>query len=156
MNSGSPSKLSCQRGVTYVLALILVAAIGAGLALTGVVWSHASQREKEAELIWIGNQFTQAIGLYYQRSPGSVKRYPEKLEDLLEDRRFLTKQRYLRKIYADPMTKKIDWGIVTAPGGGILGVHSRSSAVPIKQIDSARTYSGWVFSYVPPASTPGK
>src|SRR5216684_3886243 len=92
-----------QSGFTYICALLLVAILAAALAATGEVWSRSRQREKEAQLIWIGNQFTQAIGLYYQRSPGTVKRYPEKLEDLLEDRRYLSGQRYLRRIYPDPM-----------------------------------------------------
>lgn len=113
-----------QRGFTYLTALLLVAAVGLGLAVTGELWSNARQREKEAELIWVGNQFKQAIGLYYQRSPGSVKKYPEKLEELLEDKRFLSTQRYLRKIYVDPITGKAQWGLVPAPGGGVMGVYS--------------------------------
>lgn len=156
MISGSRSRGHRQQGVTYLIALFLVAAIGAGLALTGMIWSQASQREKEAELIWIGNQFTQAIGLYYHRTPGTIKRYPENLEDLLHDRRFQTTQRYLRKIYVDPMTKKASWGIVAAPGGGIMGVHSLSSAATIKQVGTARSYSEWAFTYTPPAPVSGR
>src|SRR5690349_5636037 len=91
-----------QHGITYWVALLLVAVVGAGLSSTGVIWSQAVQREKEIELLWAGNQFKQAIGLYYQRSPGEVKTYPLTLEDLLEDRRYLTTQRYLRKIFVDP------------------------------------------------------
>src|SRR5688572_19154677 len=100
-----------QLGFTYVSALILIAGTGAALAAFAEAWSHARQREKEAELMWIGNQFKQAIGAYYHRSPGTVKRYPETLEDLLEDKRHLTTQRYLRKIYADPLTGATDWGL---------------------------------------------
>jgi len=99
------------------------------------------QREKEAELIWIGNQFREAIGLYCQRSSGSVKRYPEKLEDLLEDRRFLNRQRYLRKIYADPVSAKAEWGLVQAPEGGIAGVYSLADG----SVTSQR-----LFTYQPP------
>ncbi|MGB3934164.1 MAG: type II secretion system protein, partial [Burkholderiales bacterium] len=110
-----------QRGFTYLAALFFVAVAGLGLAVTGELWSHARQREKETELAWVGQQFRQAIGLYYQRSPGAVKRYPERLEDLLEDKRYLTVQRYLRRVYADPITGKADWGLVPAPGGGIMG-----------------------------------
>ena len=108
-----------QRGFTYLCALLLVAVAAAGLAAISELWSHARQREKEAELLWIGNQFKQAIGLYYQRSPGAVKRYPEKLEDLLEDRRFVSTQRYLRRIYTDPMTGKAEWGVSVTPNGEI-------------------------------------
>jgi type II secretory pathway pseudopilin PulG len=139
-----------QRGFTYLCALLLVALAGAGLAAISELWSHARQREKEAELLWIGNQFKQAIGLYYQRSPGAVKRYPEKLEDLLEDRRFVSTQRYLRRIYPDPMTGKAEWGLISVLGGGIMGVHSLSTTKSIRTTGLV-AYSDWKFVYEPPA-----
>jgi type II secretory pathway pseudopilin PulG len=139
-----------QRGFTYLAVLFLVALAGLGLAATGEAWSHARQREKEAELAWIGEQFRQAIGVYYQRTPGAVKRYPQKLEDLLEDKRFLTTQRYLRRIYADPMTGRSDWSPIAAPGGGIMGVKSSSTARSIRRFKDANRYSDWVFVYEPP------
>lgn len=138
-----------QKGFTYLVALTLVAALGTGLAAVGELWSHARQREKEQELVWIGNQFKQAIGLYYQRTPGGAKQFPEKLEDLLEDRRFPKPQRYLRKIHADPVTGKPQWGLVTV-GGRIQGVHSNASGKPILEHASAASYAEWQFVYVPP------
>jgi type II secretory pathway pseudopilin PulG len=141
-----------QRGFTYLAVLFLVALAGLGLAATGESWSHSRQREKEAELAWIGEQFRQAIGVYYQRTPGAVKRYPEKLEDLLEDKRYPTVQRYLRRVYADPMTGKADWGLIAAPGGGIMGVKSSSTAKSIRLLKDASRYSEWQFVYEPPAS----
>jgi hypothetical protein len=140
-----------QQGFTYVCALLLVAASGAALAAAAEAWSHARQREKEAELFWIGNQFTQAICLYYQRSPGTVKHYPEKLEDLLEDHRFVTVQRYLRRIYTDPMTGKPEWGVIAAPGGGVMGVYSLSKEHATRMISK---YENWRFVYEPPRRSP--
>jgi hypothetical protein len=133
MNSG---KCRQQSGFTYLMALFLVAVTGASTASIAQAWSQARQREKEAELIWIGNQFKTAIGVYYQRSPGTTKRYPSKLDDLLEDRRFLTTQRYLRRVYADPLTGKSEWELVAAPSGGVMGVRS--------------SYGPHEFVYVPP------
>jgi len=127
-----------QRGFTYLIALLLIAASGFGLAALGEAWSHARQREKEAELRWIGNQFRHAIALYYHRSPAAGARYPQTLEDLIEDRRFPMPQRYLRRIYADPMTGKTEWGLIAAPGGGIMGVQSLSAR------------RDWKFIYEPP------
>lgn len=161
MRSGRCARLRAvqQRGFTYLAALFLIAFVGTGLAFTGEIRSHARQREKEAELLWVGNQFKQAIGLYYQRSPGAVKRYPEKLEDLLEDRRYLSMQRYLRRIYTDPVTGKAEWGLVPAPGGGIMGIHSTAASEPIrsaplarddKSAASATSYRDWRFVYKPP------
>lgn len=145
-----------QTGFTYLIALLLVAALGAGMAATASIWSHARQRDKEAELIWIGEQFRQAIGLYYNRSPGAVKRYPEKLEDLIEDRRFPSMQRYLRRIYVDPLTGKAHWGLVAAPEGGIMGIRSTAEGAPIRLLGTAKQYKGWEFVYTPqtvPASS---
>jgi type II secretory pathway pseudopilin PulG len=149
-NGRSTNAREGQGGFTYLTALFLVAALGAGLAATGVVWSKARQREKEAELIWVGEQVRQAIGLYYQRSPGAMKRYPGKLEDLLEDRRYPNVQRYLRKIYADPVTGKRDWGLVLSSDGGVMGIRSLSTAQSIRERGNARTYADWKFVYEPP------
>lgn len=146
-----------QAGFTLVGALILCAFMGAGALAYGELASHAAQREKEQELLFIGNQFRQAIGAYYERAPGTVKRFPKKLEDLLEDKRHLVPQRYLRRMYADPITGKREWGLMQAPDGGIMGVYSLSDAQPIKRAGFAARdsilaaigrYSDWHFSYV--------
>jgi len=150
---------SRQRGFTYLVAMFAVAIAGLLLAVASEVWSHSRQREKEKELLYVGGQFREAIGLYYQRTPGAVKRYPEKLEDLLEDKRYLSMQRYLRKIYADPITGKYQWATIAAPGGGIMGVSSLSSERPIKSgnfdegdqnFGGASRYSDWKFIYEAP------
>ena len=98
------------------------------MALMGVMLAehrhnlaHRRQREKERELLFIGNQFRQAIERYYERSPGELKKYPASLEELLKDNRFVTTQRHLRRIYRDPMTGNTEWGMVNAPEGGIMG-----------------------------------
>jgi type II secretory pathway pseudopilin PulG len=142
-----------QQGFTYLIALLSVAAVSASAAAVFTLWSQARQRDKEAELRWIGKQYQEAIGLYYQRSPGSVKRYPEKLDDLLRDGRLLGTHRYLRKLYQDPMTGKPDWGLVASPTGGIMGVYSSSNAMPVGQIEAGHGYSDWRFVYQPPLVT---
>jgi type II secretory pathway pseudopilin PulG len=145
-----------QGGFTYLAMLLAVAVIGLGLATTGEVWVQSSQREKERELLFVGNQYRKAITLYYDRTPGSVKRYPKKLEDLLLDNRQVSVQRYLRKLYADPMTGKVEWEMVKAPDGGIMGVYSKSGLTPIKTsgflardrtLEGANHFSDWKFFY---------
>lgn len=149
----------CARGYTYLIALFAIATSGALLATASVVWHQDAQRAREEELLHVGEEFRKAIGLYYERTPGPVKRYPERLEDLLRDDRYLSLQRYLRRIYRDPVTGKADWGLVRAPGGGIMGVHSLSDAAPIKsaKLSDARdesrgasSYASWRFVYQPP------
>ncbi len=156
-SAGSPGR-SKQAGFTYLVVLLLVAAMGFGLAAVGEFTSHAEQRAKEVELLFVGEQFRQAIGAYYESTPGVTKRYPPTLEDLLKDTRYPAAKRYLRRVYVDPMTAKAEWGIVQAPGGGIMGVYSRSSAEPVKTgafapanqaFTGATHYSDWQFSYLP-------
>jgi type II secretory pathway pseudopilin PulG len=147
-----------EQGFTLAAALIAVALLGAGMAAYGEIASHAAQREKERELLFVGNQFRQAIGTYYERTPGAVKKFPQKLEELLKDARYPTPQRHLRRIYPDPMTGKAEWGVIQAPGGGIMGVYSLSQARPVKSgnfafrdasLAGAARYADWQFSYVP-------
>lgn len=147
-----------QGGFTYLTVLFAIAVAGVVLARTGIDWSQASQREKEKELLFVGNQYRQAITLYYQRTPGAIKRYPAKLEDLLTDTRYNPPQHYLRNLYRDPVTNQQQWGMITAPEGGIMGVHSLSDATPYKStnfsyqdqaFESATKYSDWKFFYSP-------
>jgi type II secretory pathway pseudopilin PulG len=148
-----------QLGMTYLVILFVIAISSAVLAATTEIWLQQQQRRREAELLWIGRHFAVAIEQYYQHSPGSVKRFPEKLDDLLEDRRQLAITRYLRKIYADPMTGSSQWGLVMAPQGGIMGVFSLSQKEPIKvggfqdgwqKFNGAKSYTDWKFIFEPP------
>jgi len=146
--------MSRQRGFTYIGTLILIVLGGIALAGAGEVWHTTSQREKEKELLFVGNQFRQALALYLQNSPGA-QRYPQRLEDLLEDPRHPNVRRYLRQIFVDPMTGKADWGLIRQPGGGIIGVHSLSDARPYKvanfavgeeDLAGSLRYSDWRFT----------
>ena len=152
-------KHSPSKGFTYLSLLIAVAITAGALAAAGGLYSHAAQREKERELLFIGEQFRQAIALYYWRTPGGAHQYPKDLEALLEDKRWPVTQRYLRKLYRDPVTGTADWGVVDAPGGaGIMGVYSKSEEVPIKTAGfparwasfmEARNYTDWKFVFSP-------
>lgn len=148
-----------SQGFTYVGILIAVAVMGAGLAAFGTIASHAAQREKEAELLFRGEQYRQAIASYYKKE----QRYPKALADLVEDKRYPMPVRHLRKLYADPVTASADWGVVDAPGGGVMGVFSRSEAEPIKtgnfsllnqEFAKAKSYSDWKFVHSPPGLVP--
>ena len=147
-----------QRGATYLALLFFVAIMGLVLSVGGVVWSTTSQRDKERELLFVGNQFRMAIGSYYLATPGSVKRYPATFADLLIDNRQAGTVRHLRRMFVDPMTATKEWGVVRAPDGGIEGVYSLSTAVPIKtggfllrdgSFAGAVDFAGWRFVYIP-------
>ncbi len=117
-----------SRGFTYIGLMFAIAVLGITLATVGVVWSTQIRREKETELLWVGNQYRMAIGSYL--SAGG--QYPQDLTELLEDKRFPVARRYLRKLFPDPMTGQMDWQLIPAPGNGIMGVASSSQAKPIK------------------------
>jgi type II secretory pathway pseudopilin PulG len=144
-----------NRGFTYMTVLFIVAVITAGLALVGEMWETAAKREKETQLLFVGNQYRQAITRYYL---AGKNQYPRALEDLLKDPRQPGAVRYLRRLYADPLTGSAEWGIDKAPDGGIAGVHSLSEDKPLKSanfklrdagFESAATYSAWKFIYSP-------
>jgi type II secretory pathway pseudopilin PulG len=120
------------RGFTYLGVLFLVMLMGLGLSGTLQAWSTASQRGKERDLLWVGEQYARAIRAYYQQSPG-LRQYPQKLEDLLEDKRFPTIRHHLRRLYPDPVTGSIEWGLIKTVDGRIAGVHSKSEAEPWKK-----------------------
>lgn len=150
-----------QRGFTYLTALFMIALIGAGLALLGEMWATAAQREKEAELLYVGHQYRRAIEQYV-RSGGGL--YPRNLQDLIKDPRSISPRRHLRKLYPDPITGSTEWKIVKAPDGGIMGVHSPSEEVPLKvsrfkprdrDFEGAKKYSDWKFVYAPQQAKPG-
>lgn len=152
-----------QRGFTYIALLIAIAVMGAGLAAVGELSSFAAQRDRENELLYVGAEIRHAIGAFYERSPGGAKRYPQSLEELLEDKRQSVPQRYLRRIYPDPLTGKADWGLVEAPGGGVMGIYSVSERVPVRtggfspeneSFAQAQRYADWKFFYVPKDAPP--
>ncbi|MFO0440861.1 MAG: type II secretion system protein [Betaproteobacteria bacterium] len=146
-------------GFTYVAILIFIAVFTAGTAAMGMSWQRDQIRDKEAELLFIGEEFRQAIGNYYLRTPGGSRDYPKSLDELLADERFINKPRYLRKIYVDPITGQKDWGLILSPSGRIMGVHSSSNKTPMKSggfdaissdFSKATGYSDWKFVYIPP------
>jgi len=147
-----------SRGFTYLTVLFIVAILGGGLALVGEMWETAAQREKEAELLFTGHQYRAAIERYYLSGP--QRQYPRALEDLLKDARMPETRRYLRRLYADPMASKGEWGLVKAPDGGILGVYSLSEEATFKRANfmrrdaalaGAMKYSDWKFVATAPA-----
>jgi type II secretory pathway pseudopilin PulG len=143
-----------ERGFTYIGVLVLVAMIGVALAAAGQVWHTAQQREMERELLFIGKQFRLALSRYARHTPDKTRRAPQTLEELLQDPRYPGIQRYLRKIYVDPMTGGTEWGLVKGPAGEIYGVHSLSDDEPLKKgnfsladrnFEGSMKYSDWVF-----------
>ena len=144
-----------QRGYTYIGLLVSVVILGLMLTIVARVWSTTEQREREAQLLWIGHAYRMAISSYFSMG----HQYPLTLELLLTDDRFPVPKHHLRQLYADPMTGKADWTLITNPSSpGIMGVASSSKATPIKRkgfepVDEVFAdtdcYCAWQFVYVP-------
>ncbi|MEO8409049.1 MAG: type II secretion system protein [Propionivibrio sp.] len=147
-----------ERGFTYIGVLVLVAIIGMAAAATGDLWSTERKREAERELLFVGNQYRQAIDAYYKQSAGLGRNFPMSLDDLLRDPRAPGIRRSLRRLYRDPITGSEEWGMIKGPAGEIMGVYSLSEEVPLKQgnfrkvdakFEGKQKYSEWEFIYTP-------
>lgn len=147
-----------NQGFTYVGLLIFIAILGMTAAATVSLGALAQRRHAEEELLVIGLSFRHAFMSYYHATPVGQRRYPTRLEDLLKDPRYPNVKRHLRQLYADPLTGKAEWGMIEAPGGGIMGIYSLSHSQPIKiglfppelmLFEGKTQYSDWVFAYSP-------
>jgi len=155
----------------FAMAALLVGmtimAIFLSMALPA--WKTAAQREKEAELIFRGQQYARAVMLFQRKYANT---FPPNLDILLNEH-------FLRKKYKDPMTKDGEFqviyanqqasaqpnagGIVPTQGqpqarptavvggatpiaqGGIVGVASKSTATSIRIYNGHDKYNEWVF-----------
>ena len=147
------NRFTQQGGFTYIGLLFAVALVGIALAGTGSLWQLESQREKEKELLFIGEEFRQAIASYYDQSPGFDKQYPENLGDLLLDKRFPNPVRHLRRLYRDPILPDGNWGLILSQGR-VIGVFCKAPGKPVKiagflpeqqDFEGADTYADWRF-----------
>ncbi len=132
-----------QKGLTYLMVLMLVMVMGIMLGMIGQSWKTVMKREREKELIFRLSQIKEAMDNWYNSKyppPGGHVVYPlTKLDDLLLDPNSLTKIHYLRRPYTDPMAPEKSWpdcwATTTAPlpgasptsGTAILGINSVAS-----------------------------
>lgn len=158
------SSRSRQSGITFLGLLFALAISSIALAGSGVLWHMESRREKEKELLFIGEEYRNAIGSYYDKTPGEAKQYPEKLQDLLQDKRFPMPVHHLRKLYRDPMTPDGEWELIRQQGR-ITGVASQSPGRPIKiagfpaaqqEFEGAGSYAEWRFISSGNSTTPAQ
>ena len=110
-----------ERGYAMAALLVGLSVMSIVLSMALPVWRTAVKREREAELVFRGEQYARAIELFSRRNGGS---YPPSFEVLEEGR-------YIRKLYKDPMTGEGDFqpvyfgqvppgqtSVPVLPGGG--------------------------------------
>ena len=149
------NRQASARGYAMValLAAMSIMAVMLGLALP--LWQTAIRREREAELVFRGEQYVQAIRLFQRRYAGT---FPPDVD-------VLVKQRFLRRRYQDPITgsdfQPVYAGSGTTTGdaraggalpptsfsgrGGIIGVVSRSTEASLRLYNGRGRYNEWSF-----------
>lgn len=144
-------------GFTYVMVLVAIVVMGIFAEVATFYASQLRQMDREAELLFRGTAYRNAIKSYYE-SGKPIKSYPRSLNDLVKDPRTAHRS-HLRMLYSDPFGKKEDgWKLLHASDGGISGVSSKSTGKPIKtgnfqqgyeKFENASSYGGWAFEFVP-------
>jgi type II secretory pathway pseudopilin PulG len=125
--------VSSERGFTYMALLMLLALFALASSLTLQVAEQSAHRTSEEELLAVGKAFRLAFTSYYMQSPVGTRHYPSTLDELVKDPRYPGIKRHLRRVYADPLTGKADWGLINAPEGGIMGIYSKAEGKPIHE-----------------------
>lgn len=146
-----------QRGFTYVMILVVLVATGILAEVTSFSAARSRQMDREAELLFRGTAYRNAIKSYYEAGK-PIKTYPKSLDDLINDSRVVHKP-HMRVLYHDPFSaEKVGWKLFRASDGGISGISSQSVAAPIKtggfrqgyeKFEGAKSYADWVFEYLP-------
>lgn len=154
-------------GLVLLGVLLLLVLTGVAALAAAEVWATAVQREREEQLLFVGEQYRRAIESYWRAAPTRVRTLPNSLAVLLEDDRFPMPVRHLRRQYRDPFDEQAEWGLVKLDNG-IAGVYSTSTATPLKrhgfpvryaQFEDAKDYKQWRFEIqvpgrsVPPAAS---
>jgi type II secretory pathway pseudopilin PulG len=87
-----------------VALLVAMSIMAIMMTVVMPVWKHAAQREKEEELIFRGQQYAHAIGLFQKKYANA---FPPNLDALVTER-------FLRKKFKDPITND---DFLPLPGG---------------------------------------
>lgn len=143
-----------EAGYTYPAALILLFAAALAVQSASIPSSGQMQSEREAELLFRGLAYRDAIASYW-KAGGANGTLPTRLQDLVSDPR-LEGAGHIRRLYDDLMPGG-GWRIVQEPGGGITGVVSTAPGTPrraaffpigLESFEDAETYQDWRFVFI--------
>ena len=96
--------------VAFMAALMIIAAVTINLS-----WLTQGKREKEAEMIWRGEQYKRGVRLYYHK----LGKFPQSMDDLTKGNSSL---HFMRKAYKDPTTPDGNWRMIyVTPAGQLVG-----------------------------------
>lgn len=109
------------QGDGYAMAALLIgmSVMAILLAVAMPTWKQMAQREKEEELVFRGQQYARAIGLFQRKYANA---FPPSLD-------VLVREKFLRKKYKDPITND-DFVPLTQAQGNTPGSGSATAARP--------------------------
>ena len=92
-----------EAGYTLIIFIMAIAIMSIMMGVAVQAVSFSMQREREAELIFRGEQYVEAIRLFKAK----YGRYPVRMKEIWE-----AKPRVVRKKWKDPITDSDKWGII--------------------------------------------
>ncbi|WP_133175941.1 type II secretion system protein [Yoonia sediminilitoris] len=137
-------------GYTYVALLVVLVGITLAAQTTFVPTATKAKRATEAEIIFQGRAYRDAIARYWAFDEEPA--FPSTLDDLLRDPRD-PGVKHIRRLY------DVDnWTAEFRADGGIQGVFPDRRDMPLKQagfppdladFEGKKSYKDWVFRFVP-------
>jgi hypothetical protein len=106
-----------QEGYAILMILFLSTLILIGAMSVAPNLLIEGRREKEAEMIWRGKQYTRGIKLFYRKTG----KFPTSMDDLTKPK--MGSLRFMRQAYKDPMNSKDgEWRLIyVSPTGQLIG-----------------------------------
>ncbi len=105
-----------ESGYALLVVMFFLAILVVSLSAVTHATLTEARREKEAEMIWRGQQYARGVRLYYSK----MRRFPTSIDDLTKPK---TGIRFMRKAYTDPMNQ-VDgsWRLIyVGPNGQLIG-----------------------------------
>lgn len=123
-----------QRGYALLFVLFLTALVLIAAATAALNTYTEGRREKDKMMIWRGEQYERAIGLYYRK----YGRFPTSIDNLLKEQN--GNIRFLREAYKEPMNKTDgSWRLIyVTPAGQLIGSVRYTSLQQMAFLDKER------------------
>src|SRR5436190_17212958 len=117
------------RGYAMVALLVAMSVMAVMMTVAMPVWKQTAQREKEEELVFRGQQYARAIGLFQRKYANA---FPPNIDVLVD-------QRFLRKKFKDPVTNDDFVPLLQGQQGATPGSGSQTATRPGQTTPSAQT-----------------
>jgi len=124
-----------ERGSALLIVFLFAAFVAIMLYKEMPVMAFEAQRAKEQLLIDRGNQYKQAVKVYWTHFQG---RFPPSI-DALENTNNI---RFLRHRYKDPLTGKDNWRLLHMAPGGMGLIDSKVNPMPTAGQNGTNTQNG--------------